>query len=183
MIVSTYEFSRAVAGLTEEPLYSSNSLESSSISVYATLMCDRGRSNDDRAVRAEEKKDCVFLLSNISTPGSSGVMGVMACWKRVRSELSIGKRLQLTMITELLRTHAVVREGAAQGWSINSVSRAWHARGSSTTGETEKGPFGWTALARFCRECLSAVDGGGLGVDNITSCCCRDSTLCCLIVQ
>lgn len=42
---------------TDEPLYSSNSLESSSISVYATLMCDNGRSSDDRAVRAVEKND------------------------------------------------------------------------------------------------------------------------------
>lgn len=48
------------------------------MSVYATLMWETGRSNDDRAVRAVEKNDWVFPLSNISTPGSSGVIGVMA---------------------------------------------------------------------------------------------------------
>jgi hypothetical protein len=46
------------------------------MSVYATLMCEIGRSSDDRAVNAEEKNDCVFARWNISTPG---VMGVMAC--------------------------------------------------------------------------------------------------------
>jgi len=63
--------------LTVEPrLYSSKSLESSSssISVYA----ETGRS---REVRAGTKSDWAFPLSNMpifSTPGSSGVMGVMA---------------------------------------------------------------------------------------------------------
>jgi hypothetical protein len=46
-------------------------------------MCDTGRSNDDRAVNADEKNDCVFALWNISTPGSSGVMGVMACYQEI----------------------------------------------------------------------------------------------------
>jgi hypothetical protein len=64
---------------TDELQYSSNSLSSSSISVYATLMCETGRSKDDRAARADEKNDCVFALWNISTPDSSGVIGVMAC--------------------------------------------------------------------------------------------------------
>jgi hypothetical protein len=44
-------------------------------------MCEMGRSSEDRAVKAEEKNDCVFALWNISTPGSSGVMGVMACYQ------------------------------------------------------------------------------------------------------
>jgi hypothetical protein len=74
---------------TEEPLYSSNSLSSSSISVYATLMCEIGRSSDDRAVKADEKKDCVFARWNISTPGSSGVMGVMACYRDISTALVI----------------------------------------------------------------------------------------------
>jgi hypothetical protein len=57
------------------------------MSVYATLTCETGRSSDDRAVRAEEKKDCVFARWNISTPGSSGVMGVMACYKGYQCQI------------------------------------------------------------------------------------------------
>lgn len=54
------------------------------MSVYATLIPDTGRSSEDRTVRCEEKKESViFPLSNISTPGSNGVMGVMACFKVV----------------------------------------------------------------------------------------------------
>jgi hypothetical protein len=71
---------------TDEPLYSSNSLSSSSISVYATLIWETGRSSEDRAVKAEEKNDCVFALWNISTPGSSGVIGDMACYVEVSTE-------------------------------------------------------------------------------------------------
>jgi hypothetical protein len=49
------------------------------MSVYAMLMCEMGRSSDDRAVKAVEKNDCVLALWNISTPGSNGVIGVIAC--------------------------------------------------------------------------------------------------------
>lgn len=50
------------------------------MSVYATLIPETGRSKEDRTVRCEEKKGSLdFPLSNISTPGSNGVMGVMAC--------------------------------------------------------------------------------------------------------
>lgn len=73
--------------LTDEPLYSSNSLESSSISVYARLIPETGRSSEDRTVRCEEKRESLFFplraLSNISTPDSNGVMGVMACCRVV----------------------------------------------------------------------------------------------------
>jgi len=80
--------------LTDEPLYSSNSLSSSSISVYATLMWEIGRSNDDRVVSAEEKNDCVFALWNISTPGSSGVIGVIACWEKLSPRLTDSVQLE-----------------------------------------------------------------------------------------
>jgi hypothetical protein len=70
--------------LTVEPrLYSSKSLESSSsMSVYVEM----GRSRDVRAETVLTKSDCAFPLSNmpmVSTPCSSGVMGVMACWGTV----------------------------------------------------------------------------------------------------
>jgi hypothetical protein len=52
-------------------------------------MWEMGRSNEDRAVKAEEKNDCVFALWNISTPGSSGVMGVMACYDDFSTGLAI----------------------------------------------------------------------------------------------
>lgn len=52
------------------------------MSVYATLMLETGRSSEDRIVRWEEKNESLDLpLWNISTPGSSGVMGVMACFR------------------------------------------------------------------------------------------------------
>jgi hypothetical protein len=71
---------------TDEPLYSSNSLESSSMSVYATLICETGRSSEERAVRDGEKNESRDLpLSNMCMLGSSGVMGVMACLGRVRA--------------------------------------------------------------------------------------------------
>lgn len=53
------------------------------MSVYATLIPETGRSSDERTVRCEENSESRFFplkaLSNISTPGSNGVMGVMAC--------------------------------------------------------------------------------------------------------
>lgn len=74
---------------TDEPLYSSNSLESSSMSVYATLMCDTGRSNDERAVIDGAKKGSLDLaLSNICILASREVMGDMACWRRIRTRTS-----------------------------------------------------------------------------------------------
>jgi hypothetical protein len=52
------------------------------MSVYATLIPETGRSSEDLIVRCEEKNESLDLpLWNISTPGSSGVMGVMACFK------------------------------------------------------------------------------------------------------
>lgn len=57
------------------------------MSVYATLIPERGRSSEDRTVRCEEKRESLFFplsaLSNISTPGSNGVMGVMACFEAI----------------------------------------------------------------------------------------------------
>lgn len=54
------------------------------MSVYATLTPETGRSSELRIVRCEEKKESLYLpLWNISTPGSSGVMGVKACLKVV----------------------------------------------------------------------------------------------------
>jgi hypothetical protein len=91
---------------TDEPQYSSNSLSSSSMSVYATLMCESGRSSDDRAVNAEEKKDCVFARWNISAPGSNGVMGVMACCENFSSALVMVYTVRLTMITVPVRASA-----------------------------------------------------------------------------
>jgi hypothetical protein len=71
---------------TDEPLYSSNSLESSSISVYATLMCETGRSREERAVIEGAKKGSLDLpLPNMCMLGSRGVMGDMACWGRIRT--------------------------------------------------------------------------------------------------
>ena len=61
-LVSSQSFGIVMVQRTEDPLYSSNSLSSSSISVYATLMWETGRSRDERAVKAEEKNDCVFAL-------------------------------------------------------------------------------------------------------------------------
>lgn len=61
-LVSSQSLVVVVVQRTDDPLYSSNSLSSSSISVYATLMWETGRSRDERAVNAEEKKDCVFAL-------------------------------------------------------------------------------------------------------------------------
>lgn len=57
-------------------LYSSKSLESSS---SKSVNVEAGRSSEVRAGTALTKSDCAFPLTNISTPGSSGVMGVMAC--------------------------------------------------------------------------------------------------------
>lgn len=88
--------------LTDElRLYSSNSLESSSMSVYASLICETGRSSDVLAEMAPAKSGCDFPRSNISTPGSSGVMGVMACWGTVSEGIEGSPQTALTMITEL----------------------------------------------------------------------------------
>jgi hypothetical protein len=76
------------------------------MSVYATLMCESGRSSDDRAVNAEEKKDCVFARWNISAPGSNGVMGVMACCENFSSALVMVYTVRLTMITVPVRASA-----------------------------------------------------------------------------
>jgi hypothetical protein len=74
---------------TDEPLYSSNSLESSSMSVYATLTCETGRSREERAVIDGAKKGSLDLpLSNMCMLGSREVMGDMACWRRIRTGTS-----------------------------------------------------------------------------------------------
>jgi hypothetical protein len=74
---------------TDEPLYSSNSLESSSMSVYATLTCETGRSREERAVMDGAKKGSLDLpLSNMCMLGSREVMGDMACWRRIRTGTS-----------------------------------------------------------------------------------------------
>jgi hypothetical protein len=90
---------------TDEPLYSSNSLESSSMSVYATLICETGRSKEERAVREGEKKASRdFPLSNIWKLGSNEVMGDMACLGRIRASGSTKcANWQLTMARAAVR--------------------------------------------------------------------------------
>jgi hypothetical protein len=53
------------------------------MSVKASLATDTGRSSDVRAEAAARAKKGLprWHMPSLSTPGSSGVMGVMACWK------------------------------------------------------------------------------------------------------
>ena len=94
------------------------------MSVYATLMCERGRSSDDRAVSVEEKNGCVFPLWNISTPASSGVIGVMACCGAVRIRPVKRRAGQLTMITRCVSTLCEMSREADQRGSDDNAKRA-----------------------------------------------------------
>lgn len=80
--------------------------------------------------------------------------------------------LGLTMITNLVYLLLQVGKMAVRRTANNCaerLSRAWYTHYSSTTvGNGEKDPAGGERLRVFCRECLGAVDGGGVWLDGIT---------------